>query len=67
MRRRLPAPMVVLDHGQSPTPFQLRCRMPGCGWQSRWSARPQPAQAAYAAHRRRAHRRRADRWGGAAA
>jgi hypothetical protein len=67
MRRRPPAPLVVLDHGHAPTPFQLRCRLPGCGWQSRWSARPQPAQASYAAHRRRAHRRRADRWGGAAA
>ena len=67
MRRRLPAPMVVLDHGQSPTPFQVCCCMPGCGWQSRWSAWPQPAQASYAAHRRCAHRRRADHWGGEAA
>jgi hypothetical protein len=62
MRRRLPAPLVVLDHGHAPTSFQVRCCMPGCDGQRRWSARPQPAQASYAAHRRRA-----DRWGGAAA
>jgi hypothetical protein len=67
MRRRLPAGMVVLDHGRSPTPFQVRCPVPGCGWQDRWCARLQLAQAGYAAHQRRAHRRGTRLRGGAAA
>ncbi len=67
MRRRLPAPMVVLDHGRTPFPFQVRCPAPGCGWQGRWHARLRPAQAGYAAHARRAHRRPLGRRGGEAA
>jgi len=67
MRRRLPVPMVVLDHGRFPTPFQVRCPVPGCGWQSRWHNRLRPAQASYAAHQRRAHRHPARRRGGEAA
>jgi len=49
--------MVVLDHGRFPTPFQVRCPVPGCGWQGRWHARLRPAHASYAAHQRQAHRR----------
>jgi hypothetical protein len=67
VRRHLPAPMVVLDHGRNPTPFQLRCLLPGCGWQGRWHARLHPARAGYAAHLRGAHRRPARRRGGEAA
>ena len=37
--------MVVLDHGRTPTPFQVRCPVAGCGWQGRWHARLRPAQA----------------------
>jgi hypothetical protein len=59
--------MVVLDHGRTPTPFQLRCLVLGCGWQSRWQARLRPAQASYAAHQRRAHWRPLRRRGGEAA
>jgi hypothetical protein len=67
MTRWLPAPMVVLDHGRTPTPFQVRCAVPGCGWQSHWRTRLRPAQASYATHQRRAHRHHARRRGGAAA
>ena len=67
MRRRLPAPMVVLDHGYTPTPFQVHCLLPGCGWQGRWHARLRPALASYDAHQRRAHRRPLGRRGGEAA
>jgi hypothetical protein len=67
MSRRLPAGMVILDHGRTPTPFQVRCRLAGCGWQSRWHGRLRPAQASHAAHQRRAHRHSARRRGGEAA
>jgi len=44
------APLLVLDHGKSPTPYRACCRWPGCAWRSRWHATGPATHTAYVAH-----------------
>ncbi len=55
-------PLRVLDLGRSPTPYQTRCRWPGCTWGSCWHPRQQPADLEFTQHLAAAH----SRGGGAA-